>query len=312
MNMKYFGLFSVAVLSWVLGAPVAEASILSSKLTFDGPSGVAQPLGAPQQLGGEDKMQDDSLSSFVNVDGSTTPLGAPTFTVGDIIWGVLSLSDIDSSGQPNINLPPGQVAFVFSAKIAASGGGVFSLAPINDTTSPYDLSNLIDGSVQSGLSGDTILTALSSADDSVANNPLNWATSDFLGGVKKFSAANGWGWELTADMVSSDDFFEFQPGAPALLTGTDRGGLTITSNAFGAAWLPVDVFDFGATTHYNDLTLDLGTVSLASGDQVTKGWTFTDQSTFYVNPVPEPSAMLTWLGLAGVSAVFVARRRRSA
>ena len=44
-------------------APAANATILSNHLTFDGPVDVG---GFPTQGGGEDRLQDDSLSAIIN------------------------------------------------------------------------------------------------------------------------------------------------------------------------------------------------------------------------------------------------------
>ena len=310
MNKFFLGL--ACVVAMLVFSNTADASILSSLLTFDGPehTGTAGAF----QGGGEDKLQDDSLSQWVK---GANNIGAG-FEVGDMIWGIMTLSDIHASGRDSVAVganPPGQVAFVFSAKIAgmtSGSGGSFALAPIANAGNAYDLRNLLHSSVTSGLSNNSLMVGLSSyndpADDS-GLDPLNWSTTQ-VDDADGFRTTNGWSWELTADLVpGTDDFFDFSGNAQG--GGTDRGALTISSQAFSVTeWLDVDVLDFANEVHKGDITLDVGTVTPASESQQERGWTFTDQSTFYVNPVPEPASVITWACLAVIGAAFGARRRR--
>ena len=312
MNKFFLGL--ACVVAMLVFVNTAEASILSGLLTFDGPEHT--PAGAVFQGGGEDALQDDSLSKWVKGAGNI----GDGFEVGDIIWGFMTLSDLDASGRESVAVgpnPPGQVAFVFSAKIAgmtSGSGGSIELAPIADDSSNYDLRNLLDSSVTSGLSNNSLMVGLSSYNNPTGAgdsglDPLNWSTTQ-VDDADGFRTTNGWSWELTADLVPlTEDFFEFSGSAVA--GGTDRGALTISSQAFSVTeWLDVDVFDFASVKHKSDITLDVGTVNIASQGAQNRGWTFTDQSTFYVNPVPEPASVITWACLAVIGAAFGARRRR--
>lgn len=321
---RFFAVLAMAS-CWFAAPSFVNASVLSNLLTSDGPAHYALNNGAPYQGGGEDKLQDDSVSKFEDVDGSGG------YSKGDVIWGVLTLSQVQSSGRGVVNVgsfPPGQVAVVFSAKIAgfatnSTGATVFNLAPIADSTSNYDLRKILPLSVQNGLSNESIITILSSTTDenvlSGAENPLNWFTyqvnnslvdpSTTVAGSSKFTNANNWFWELTADMkAANNDFFQFVPDAA--LEGRDKGGLTITSNAFGATWIPVDVIDYLGVMHKNDLTLNLGVVSNAGDYYLGHGWTLTDKSDLYVNAVPEPAAMAVWVVLCGCGGLGLFRRRR--
>jgi hypothetical protein len=59
------------------------------------------------------------------------------------------------------------------------------------------------------------------------------------------------------------------------------------------------------------MSLDVAITQPASANEQTRGWTFRDQSTFYVNPtaVPIPNtAALFGLGLLGVAG-FVRRKK---
>lgn len=290
-------------------APAAQATTFSKYLTMDGP---VHHSAIPTQGGGEDRLQDDSLSKFVNVDGSTDQFGNPTYTVGDVIYGMVTLSEIDSSGVLSKSLTTDQVAILFSAKITGSpGGGVLTLAGIGDATNAYDLRKLLDddASIIAGVDNKTVGVIVSTTKDPVgADDPLNWTLAQFETG---FTNANGWYQEAVVGLVETDDFFQFAPGFLPL-TGTERGAFTVQKENFIVKdWLPVDVFDFFGTIHKSDVTLDKGEVNVASVDQQTAGWTLADQSTFFVNPIPEPATLgLLGLGLLGMG--FSLRKRNAA
>ncbi|MCK5355863.1 MAG: PEP-CTERM sorting domain-containing protein, partial [Methyloprofundus sp.] len=75
-------------------------------------------------------------------------------------------------------------------------------------------------------------------------------------------------------------------------------------------WVDVDILDYAGVEHRSDLTLDFGSVDIASADELAKGWAFSNQSTFYVNPIPEP-ATFSLLGL-GLFAMGATMRKRKA
>src|SRR5574338_832599 len=123
-----------------LGTGVAQATVLSDYLTFDGPAHYTTVAGATFQGGGEDKLQDDSLSKFVDVDGSGG------YSVGDVIYGMVTLSDVAPSNASGQSITANQAALLFSAKIESltgGAGGTIKLAAIGDSTSAYDLRNLL-------------------------------------------------------------------------------------------------------------------------------------------------------------------------
>ena len=72
----------------------------------------------------------------------------------------------------------------------------------------------------------------------------------------------------------------------------------------------MDVVDYQGNIHMSDFTLDQGTVNIATSEQIANGWDLRDQSTFFINPIPEPATIgLLGLGLLGMGASL--RRRKA-
>jgi len=295
-------------------APAAQATILSNFLSFDGPVHFSSPI---QQGGGEDKLQDDSLSTFR--DGTNTGNRAGVLDAGDTLFGVITLSEINSSNRPSATIgPSSQIAIIYAAKVLT---GDTTVAGTIATFGPADAGFLagICGAVcaPAGILASTIGVALSTSQGVDAlvnpqNDPLNWDAAGANGFTANFNGANGngpWSWELTLGMTDgSDNFFQaFSFGDSA----NEKAAFDITSQAFAATWQLVDVKEIvAATVHTNEVTLDQGTIQFADTEEVSRGWAFRDQGSFFVNAVvPEPS-ILALMGIALAGMAGVARRRR--
>lgn len=293
----------------------AQASIASNFLTFDGPVHNTLPL--IFQGGGEDKLEDDSLGAFGNRDNSVDPVtGLPTFSVDDVIMGIITLSDIRASGR--LSVPVGansQVAMLYSLTITAPGLNTndWLLGP-TAAADVWSLQSLLDASIQNpaGLTANSMIVVMSTStpDTNSNDDPLNWSVAQ----ISNFSNANNWYWEATLGLTpginshGSTDYFEFS-GTPQL-GGGDRGAMTIESQNWAATWLPVDMYDSSLGVHLADATLDKAIVGPAGGDAQARGWIFEDQSSMYVNPVPEPLSILIWSGIAGLGYYYSRRRIR--
>jgi PEP-CTERM motif len=276
----------------------AGATVLSNFLTFDGPSGVGGF--PPVQAGGEDKLQDDSLSRLID----TGPAG---ISAGDSIFGVLTLSEVLASGRPSV--PVGlnsQVAILYAGTYVAGPGGALGIVANPALLSATCGAVCAGAGINAGSIG--VFLSTTTPDTNPASDPLNWDALGANNVTANFNNLNGngaWSWEMTAGLNSPSDFFQFS-GDP-LLGGTNRAGLTITSTAFPpVTWLDVDVLDFGLGTHLVDLSLDVATTNPASIPEQGRGWTFRDQSSFFVNPtiaqIPEPGTLaLLSLGLLGLA-----------
>jgi len=202
---------------------------------------------------------------------------------------------------------------------AGSIAGSHNLIPITSAgNAAYTLSSLFDASVRPAaalIDAKSIGMVISTAtpDTTATEDPLNWTvgqmTTDFSNGpVGGKTNLAQWFWEATLGLVELSDFFEILP-IPGFV-GVERGAFTVQSEAFPiTAWLPVDVLDFANTKHTSDAVINPGLVSIASDTQLAKGWSFNDDSHYYVNPIPEPTTLaLLGLGLLGMGASLRKRK----
>jgi PEP-CTERM motif len=276
--------FLAALAVFAVFAVPAQAGILSSVLTFDGIA---------------DNLLDESRTGFVNN-------GAVGFDVGDQFFGFASISDV----QPQGGLGAKQIAIFYSFEVKTDlGGGLFSLGAV--TAGPNTLASLLPdfAPVTNGL-GDAAFVVLGNNGgyDPLAPAATRATQANF---GTKFTAAN-WSYEGTGGFATgSDDFMQFQVIGVGATVGAQVGGFTLFDADFlggSVSLLGVAATSFDAVpvTTLHDVTLDNATIF--SGG--TSGWDFRDTANFNLNPVPEPSSMLTFavLGLSGFAGM--GRRRK--
>lgn len=296
-------IYAIASVFALLVCVHSNASVLTNRLTFDGPAHLTPPVSS--QGGGEDLLQDDSVSAFLDLDGSSG------FSLGDVIWGVVNMTNTDASGTASQGISQlEQITLVFAAKITGTGSlpGSWSLDAVSDATKDYDLRNILSSSIlddfASGPNDDSLFVIMSNPignSETGGINPLNLNAN--LGGLvdansveTNITNANGWTGDAVGGILGSD-FFEFFGG---LTFGTEIGGFSIQEDTFGGIYLPVDVNNLaGAWSGTYDVTLNTGTVRNASTEKATLGWFFEDQGSFFVNAlaVPEPISAVVWMGI---------------
>lgn len=318
--MRLCAILALAVSVCVLDGS-SKASILGSFLTHDGPIHHDLSFGSPFQGGGEDNIDDESRASYINADGSVDLLGAPTFSAGDVVFGMITISDIDPSGAPNSNIgQTEQLAILFSTVLGGAAGTVYApgtiipLIPVADAGNAYDLRNLLDATISgaASLNDDSVFVVVGNetGTDEGGTDPLNFSEATAEAEIGLFANASGWFWEMTGGLVEDHDFFDFNFVGPPGAIGLEAGGFSVQSHDLGGvAFLPVDVANAAGTaitTH--DLTLDFGSV-FATGDSP---WTFEDEATFTINTyVPEPATIAVWSILAGIGGIVGMRRLRA-
>ncbi len=306
-------LFLLGFLSGVAQASVQSPSIVAPYLTFDGPQHTSPPILPPGNVfpgGGEDKLQDDSLTAWIDND----EIGDPGFGIispGDDLWGYSTLSEINASGRDTVAIgSSSQIMILFATTLgnfgSGTGGSTMSLPNQSLLEAVMGQAGVTPGEAGTSANSIAVMLSTDTPDFVSAEDPLNWSANNV------FPTAADWDWEATFDIVADNgDFFEFDFNNPVIPTlgGEERGSFTISSSVFAVAeWLPVDVLDFGGNTHYGEATFDQGTVNPASQDERDAGWIFRDQSSFFLNPIPEASSFAIWGLLTGIGMFY--RRSR--
>ena len=275
---------------------IANASILSGYLTYDGV---------------EDGLTDDSRASKTN---PTQPLA-----VNDIIYGVIQITSVQSSGVPNQFLPPQTIAAIFSATITGGSGtgaspftlgataqtgagglGLDALAPnlwaaSGATAAEKANSIFLVGSNSNNLN---LLTEVGGT----AKNSLIAADSTLMGAGGMYEATGGI--QVGLNEYGDADFFEAVVAFGVIL---ERGGFTIFDMAFPGpiTSVPSQHLDSSVTDH--DLSLS-GLVRPFNPGSV---YLFDDDARLGLNVVPEPMSLFVWAGIASLGCCVAVRRRRS-
>ena len=278
-------LLKFAVLAALLALPIssANAGVLSSLLSFNGTA---------------DVLIDQSRSNFSDNDQNGD------FSTGDILSGFVSIDqadpDNDNLGIIDVNSPDA-VVFAFAAEVTGVDPEtmVANLGPNVEV-----LSSLLDSDIAENITDSgTIFVALESAASPAS--PLDESVFDAL---DDFNADNGFSFVLSGGFADgTDDFFQFEPVNSGGIIGIESGGFTVFDSPFGEL-LPVSVVRLdGAPDSFHDTTLFNGTITNAPDGSA---FDFNNNSDFAINAVPEPTAMMTFMGIFGLA--FRGRRRQQA
>ena len=274
-------LLKFSVLAALLALPIssANAGVLSSLLTFNGTA---------------DVLIDQSRSNFFDNDQNGV------FSTGDILSGFVSIDqadpDNDSLGVIDVNSPDA-VVFAFAAEVTGVDPEnlVANLGPNVEV-----LSSLLDSDIAANITDPgTIFVALESAASPAS--PLDESVFDAL---DDFNADNGFSFVLSGGFADgTDDFFQFEPVGSGGIIGIESGGFTVFDSPFGEL-LPVSVVRLdGAPDSLHDTTLFNGTITNATPGSA---FDFANNSDFAINAVPEPTTMMSFIGIFGL----VTMRRR--
>jgi hypothetical protein len=314
--MRKLTVLAIAMLASIVSS-TCSASILSSYLTFNGV---------------RDELIDQSKATAVDLDDSGG------LSVGDVIYGFVRMDTMDRdvptfgnglpTGAPgSVVNPPEEIGIIFSAQIkslvSGAAGGIGTVYSLGATTAagaslPYTLGSQMSASMAALVNPllsdptNTIFIGLSSA----TSTPIGGFTS-----IADFTTALGFGFELAGGILpGSADFFHFRAGLD-MLSGDERSGVTIFDDAFGAGV----TFD---NTYVNKNFNNLGVPVVTAHDAVLFDSSvtaqaatavgghlaieYTDNSNFALNvnrAVPEPAAVLIWIGTAIAFAIGSIRNR---
>ena len=275
--------FAVIAALFALPVSSANAGVLSSLLTFNGV---------------EDLLIDQSRSNFLDADGSGG------FSVGDVLSGFVTIDQADPDSD-NVDIvdvnSPEAVVFAFAAEVTGENPNGFNLGV--STVAGNTLEDFIDAGIYSNVTNEaeTIFVALEASN--AASSPLDESVFNSL---DDFNAGNGFSFVLSGGIADgTDDFFQFSPIGIGDIVGAEAGGFTIFDSPFGVdALLPVSATRLdGLADSQHDVSLINGTIFNADSDSV---FDFTNNSDFAINAVPEPTTMMSFIGIFGL----VTMRRR--
>lgn len=309
--MRRFSIGLLALCFAVALTSSASAGILSSYLSFDGGVGTVPN----SRDAGEDQMNDESRASVADEDSS----GAG-FTNGDIIFGMITLSDITRSG-PEVNQTINeQITLVFAGKISGTApGNALSLVPVADVGNAHDLRNLLDVAIQPvGFSDwdDAVFAVVTNPSTAEADDPINFNKATAELELAEMSVANGWSLEAIGGFDPSGtnqhgdaDYFNFKVLNSSPFIGGEAGGFTVLYHVFGSStrFLPVSTQDFDGNVTSHDVIIHSGLTSVTPTED--DPWDYENNSVFLINAVPEPTT-LTLAGLGVALFGFAGYRRR--
>lgn len=313
----------------------AFASILGSKLTMDGVEDLLddESVGMAVDFNNDNVLNvGDIIFGIVRIDGQSDGIAIGpqrisalySFEVNSVnaATGLVTFGAIGSSAGANMN------------DVEAGNGSLFS----GLQRSAFKLQTLVSGlGHATGILADWTNAGFAIiSNDGSHSDPLAANLAGDLNGytivTTHMSAANGWQLELVSGFETPDDYHHVKV-SDATIANLENlraqvskgdfadfaGGFSVMYHPFGnSEFIPVAglTADGNFSGTYHDMTIEAGSLSGVKGSgagadtAARREWMFVDDATFRLNVVPEPTSMITFLGVAACGA-FGIRRRNS-
>ena len=285
----------------------SQASVLGDGLTFNGLT---------------DRLEDDSVGLFEDEDTSGT------VSAGDLIKGVIQIGKVfrDDFTASGTDADLDSVFAVYSLEVLSVSGTRVTLGAASGSDNVVSIATSV-GLSDLGISVADAATAGIVVVEKAANVSFNAfnATGGFVSGgeiASEISSANGYVTDMILGFDGIDDFHDLELESAtytslatlAGLVGTGttiaefRAAYTILESIFSVNFNDVTVTDFGGSTVTGDIvTFGNTEIAAPSGGEFSRGWLFSDDGDFLINPAPEPSSLILWGSLALLGA---SRRKR--
>ncbi|EMI44580.1 secreted protein containing PEP-CTERM bacterial domain protein [Rhodopirellula sp. SWK7] len=294
-------IFALAMLPFVFGSTSASAGILPSLIAFDAL---------------EDKLLDQGVAEF-----EASGLGvrdAFGLTAGDVFYGVVQIDSVDSDvntlggSSGTVGTLGGAYAFEIDSAIdGLNGSRIYNFK--NSTVAGFTLKELLGPTLGAGITDSSHSIAVLS--NSTATPP---APQDFSNPPGLANFDNGaWSFEAIGTIdVTEGDFYQVglapDPFGGTSVTGRQRGGFSIVSHDWGisTSLIAVSTLNLMGASSSHDFVLDTENATVEAPG--SNGWDFASNGNFRLNAVPEPTSIVTMLGVVGTCGLSLRRRRKNA
>ena len=257
--MKWLVIFVLLVPS-----TLTAQTTFSDFLTFDGPIHHELFNGYPFVGGGEDSILDDAWVHIDDLDNSDT------LSPGDTIFAMGRISDIRSSNAPSRGVNDKQIVVFLSWKFVDNN----QLIPHPDGFNVLHSSITTPGNIGQNTVG--LLISLNKNPSTV--NPPPSALSIGYFDLGTHFTINTHHWELTLDLGTLSQLEG--------ILGNAYATFGVSSSAFEATWLPVDVSDVDGPVHIGDWVMnEFFLLGLTTKEKQQAGWNYAAESQFTCNPI---------------------------